>query len=312
MRSDSMAHPPARPGLLTLLATLLRVPDWAKNLFVFAPLLFSAHLHDAQALRAAAIVTLALCLLSSSVYIINDVVDAPADRQHPTKRLRPLAAGYIGIPAALAIAAGLVMAGYVILWAARVPETVAWLATGFLALNAAYSFYLKRKVIADVLAISTGFVLRVLIGGAAIRVPVTDWLLICTFLLATFLGFSKRRHELVVLGESHEQHRPVLELYSEKFLDGVSLLTLAMTMTCYILYTRAPETVHRFGTRALIYSSLIVMFALFRYLFLIHIKKLGSPTEILYTDRQIVLSVVVWMLYVVVVIYTWPAIQRLF
>ena len=312
MRSDSMAHPPARPGLLTLLATLLRIPDWAKNLFVFAPLLFSASLHDAQALQAAAIAALALCLLSSSVYIINDLIDAPADRQHPTKRLRPLAAGHLGAPAALAIAAGLIVAGYATLRAARVPETVVWLATGFLVLNAAYSFYLKRKVIADVLAISTGFVLRVLIGGAAIRVPVTDWLLICTFLLATFLGFSKRRHELMVLGLKPVRHRPVLELYSKEFLDGVSLLTLAMTLTCYILYTRAPETVQRFHTHALVYSSLIVMFGLFRYLFLIHIKKLGSPTEILYTDRQIVLSVVVWVLYVVVVIYTWPAIRRLF
>ena len=143
-------------------------------------------------------------------------------------------------------------------------------------------------------------------------VPVTDWLLICTFLLAAFLGFSKRRHELIVLGGQSQGHRPVLELYSEKFLDGVSLLTLAITLTCYIFYTRSPETVEKFGTNALVYSSLIVMFALFRYLFLIHIKQLGSPTEILYRDRQIVLAVVTWLLYVIVVIYTWPAMRGLF
>ena len=300
-----------RPGLTRTLAGLLRVPDWAKNFFIFAPLLFSVRLRDQWALWTTVLVALALCSLSSSVYILNDVLDAPADRRHPTKRLRPIAAGHIGTMAAVVVAALLVALGYELLWAARVPATVLWLATAFLALNAAYSLYLKRKVIADVLTIATGYVLRVLIGGAAIRVPVTDWLLICTFLLATFLGFSKRRHELIVLGGQSEGHRPVLELYSEKFLDGVSLLTLAMTMTCYILYTRSPETVEKFGTNALVYSSLIVMFALFRYLFLVHIKKLGSPTEILYHDRQILLSVVVWLLYIVAVLYTWPAMREL-
>ena len=296
-----MAHHTNRP----------RVPDWAKNLFVFAPLIFSARLHEGQAFWTTVLAALALCALSSSVYIFNDVVDAPADRRHPVKRLRPIAAGHIGATAAVVIAAGLGALGYELLWVARTSATVLWLATAFLALNAAYSLYLKHKVVADVLTIATGYVLRVLIGGAAIGVPVTDWLLICTFLLAAFLGFSKRRHELIVLGQKSEQHRPVLELYSEEFLDRVSLLTLAMTLTCYILYTRSPETVQKFGTNALVYSSLIVMFALFRYLFLIHIKQLGSPTEILYRDRQIVLAIVTWLIYIVAMIYTWPAMRGL-
>ena len=159
------------------------------------------------------------------------------------------------------------------------------------------------------LAIAIGYVLRVLIGGATIGVAVTHWLVLCTFLLATFLGFSKRRHELALLGPEARQHRPVLLLYSEQFLDQASLLTLAMTMTCYVLYTIAPETIARFGTGALVYSGLIVMFALFRYLFLIHVKKMGSPVEVLYYDRQIALAIVCWVLYVYLVVYTLPAVK---
>jgi 4-hydroxybenzoate polyprenyltransferase len=293
---------------LTTVFQLLRPGDWAKNAFVFAPLLFSERLDDLAALRMTILVALALCALSSSVYIVNDLLDAAADRRHPTKRLRPIAAGLISPQAAAGLAATLAALGCGLLGVAHVPASAWALAGGFLGLNAAYSLYLKTKVIADVLAIASGFVLRVLIGGAAIGVRVTDWLVICTFLLATFLGFSKRRHELVVLGKESERHRPVLELYSEEFLDRASLLTLAMTLTCYILYTRSPDTIARFGTHALVYSSLIVMFALFRYLFLIHVKKLGSPTEILYRDRQIVLAVVAWVLYVIVVVYTWPGV----
>jgi len=166
--------------------------------------------------------------------------------------------------------------------------------------------YLKRKVIVDVLTIAIGYVLRVLIGGAAIGVHVTHWLILCAFLLATFLGFSKRRHELATLGVESRGTRAVLTLYTEAFLDRMSMLTLAITLTCYILYTVAPETVEHFGTTALVYSSLIVMFALFRYLFLIHVKGMGSPVEALYGDRQIVMAIIIWVLYVVFVVYTAP------
>jgi len=293
-------------AFLVTLAHMLRVRDWAKNLFVFAPLIFSEQLSIATALGNVVIVSGALCLLSSSIYILNDLLDASRDRKHPIKRHRPIASGQVSLPAAVAVAIACVVGGYGLLCIFRAPAAVWWLATGFLALNVAYSCYLKHKVIVDVLAIAVGYVLRVLIGGAVIGVPVTHWLILCTFLLAVFLGFSKRRHELVVLGETKEQHRAVLELYTEEFLDRMSTLTLAMTLTCYILYTIAPETIARFGTNALVYSSLIVMFGLFRYLFLIHVKKMGSPVEVVYSDRQIVLAVVAWLLYVIVVVYTWP------
>ena len=299
------------PGVLTTAARLLRIKEWVKNVFVFAPLVFSARLLHGPSLWTTMIVFGALCALSSSVYILNDTVDAPRARRHPIKRNRPIASGRVSPAAAGAIAAMLVGLGFALLQAARVPASVWWLAAGFLALNLAYSLYLKHKVIVDVLTIAIGYVIRVLIGGAAVYIYVTNWLLLCTFLLATFLGFSKRRHELAVLGAKSESHRSVLTLYSEEFLDRMSMLTLAMTMTCYVLYTVSPETVHRFGTHKLLYSSVIVMFGFFRYLFLVHVKKMGSPVEAFYYDRQLVLAVIGWMLYVVVVVYTWPAVRPL-
>ena len=304
------AEPPlplVRSTVGSTVTRLLRVPEWAKNLFVFAPLLFSGQLLSPASVWTVSLVCAALCAVSSSVYIMNDLLDMAKDRQHPTKRHRPLASGAIAPAVGVVVAASLVVLGYTVLAAARVSQSALLLTAGFLALNAAYSLYLKRKVIADILTIASGYVLRVLIGGAAIGVTVTHWLILCTFLLATFLGFSKRRHELTLLGAKANRHRPVLTLYSEEFLDQASLLTLAMTLTCYFLYTISPETVARFKTYDLVYSGLIVMFALFRYLFLIHVKKMGSPVEVLYYDRQIVLAVVAWVLYVVLVVYTRPA-----
>ena len=290
-------------------ARLLRAPEWAKNGFVVAPLLFSGQLFSAGAVRSVLLAFAALCAVSSSVYIVNDILDAPRDRAHPRKRLRPIASGAISPMAAGLLAAGLAALGFALLFASRAPASAVLLTAGYLALNLAYSLYLKEKVIVDVLTIAVGFVLRVLIGGAVVGVAVTHWLILCTFLLAAFLGFSKRRHELVLLGPEAKRHRPILSLYSEDFLDRMSMLTLGMTLTCYILYTISPETVARFGTTALVYSSLIVIFALFRYLFLIHVKKMGSPVEVLYYDRQIALAVVGWVLYVVAVVYTWPAVS---
>jgi 4-hydroxybenzoate polyprenyltransferase len=288
---------------------LMRVPEWAKNGFVAAPLLFSGRLGDLRASWHTLVAVAALCAVSSAVYVLNDILDARRDQAHPVKRLRPIPAGHVSVPLAWGLGLGLLASGAGLLTVGRCSWPV-WALVGiYLALNAAYSLYLKQKVIADVLTIAVGYVLRVLIGGTVIGVEVTHWLILCTFLLAAFLGFSKRRHELALLGPESRRTRPVLGLYSEEFLDRMSMLTLAMTLTCYVLYTIAPETITRFGTAALVYSSLIVMFALFRYLFLIHVKGMGSPVEALYYDRQIVLAIVCWVLYVVAVVYSWPLLR---
>jgi 4-hydroxybenzoate polyprenyltransferase len=276
---------------------------------VFAPAVFSGRLVDPAVLTRVSVTAAALCLISSAVYILNDLLDVHRDRQHPAKRHRPLAAGTIAPAAAEWLGAVLIAAGYSLLILADAPA-LTWLMVGaYLALHVAYSTYLKGKVIVDVLAISVGFVMRVLIGGSVIGVAVTHWLVLCTFLLAAFLGFSKRRHELMLMGAEAAKHRPVLEFYTEELVDRMSLLTLAVTLTCYILYTVAPETLARYGTDALVYSSLIVMFALFRYLFLIHVKRLGNPVEAVYRDRQLALAIIFWLVYVVAVVYTWPALR---
>jgi 4-hydroxybenzoate polyprenyltransferase len=185
-----------------------------------------------------------------------------------------------------------------------------WLVVNtYLLTGICYSTYLKRKVIVDVLALAVGFVLRVLAGGVVIGAMPSEWLILCTFLLATFLGFSKRRHELMQLGDTAREHRWVLTLYSREFLDHMNLVTITLTLTCYIFYTIAPETIARFGTRHLLYSVLLVMFGLFRYLFLVHKKEQGSPVEALYTDRQIVLIILLWVLYMVWFIYDWPVVK---
>ncbi len=306
---ESQAGGRAPRGIKALIK-LLRVHEWVKNVFVAAPLLFSGSLGDLSRSFEIILVIFALCAFSSAVYVFNDLNDRNRDKQHPVKRFRPLASGTLSPATAVFILIGLLIAGGVLLMRAKAPVLV-WVYTGiYLALNLAYTLYLKRKVIVDVLTIAIGYVLRVLIGGAMIAVAVTHWLILCTFLLATFLGFSKRRHELTELGLEATHHRPVLSLYSKMFLDQASLLTLGMTVTCYLLYTIAPDTVQRFGTTALVYSGVIVIFALFRYLFLIHVKKLGSPVEVLYYDRQILLAVICWILYVVGVVYTYPLLRR--
>ncbi|MBI4358110.1 MAG: decaprenyl-phosphate phosphoribosyltransferase [Candidatus Omnitrophica bacterium] len=286
---------------------LFRFRQWIKNLFVFAPLIFSGQLSNPHSVREALYTFFSLCLISSSVYVFNDISDRDSDRQHPTKKNRPLASGEVSISSAWILFLLLLVGGYTILVIMKMPLFVFVYVSAFLIINLAYSLYLKEKVIVDVLTIAIGYVVRVLVGAEVIGVAVTHWLLLCTFLLATFLGFSKRRHELVLLGTSARSHRLVLRHYSETFLDQICILTLAMTLTCYVLYTIAPETVARFGTDALVYSSVIVMFSLFRYLFLIHIRQMGNPVEVIYFDRQIIFSIATWVLYVVYVIYTRPA-----
>lgn len=291
---------------LSALITLVRPHEWVKNLFVFAPALFSGRILE-PGIAAASIYAWALfCAASSFVYILNDLLDAPSDRQHPVKQHRPIPSGRVTKQEAAVLA--VVCLCLPQLAAFRSPQLWAvlnlYLVTGIL-----YSLYLKRKVIIDVLTIAIGFVLRVLAGAAITAIMPSEWLILCTFLLATFLGFSKRRHELIQLGDAARHHRWVLRHYSAEFLDQMNLITITLTLTCYIFYTIAPETVHRFGTRHLLYSVLLVMLGLFRYLFMVHQKGKGSPVEILYTDRQVVLITLLWLIYMTWFIYAWPALS---
>jgi 4-hydroxybenzoate polyprenyltransferase len=281
---------------------LLRPHQWIKNGFVLAPLLFSGLASQPTQVAAAALAFAAFCLLASGGYVINDLLDRDADSQHPSKCLRPLAAGRIKARRALQVAGGLTGAG--LLLAFTVNPSVGAVGLLYVALGLAYSFGLKRIVIIDVFAISAFYVLRLVAGSAAIGVTPSIWLLLCGGLLALYLGFAKRRHELLLLGERSTNHRSVLRDYSPAFLDQMSVVLLSVTIVSYLMYTVSSETAARFGSDLLAYGSVFVLYGVFRYMYLVHRRGAGgSPTETLLTDRSLLAAVAGWLLYCGWVIY---------
>ncbi len=274
---------------------LLRPSHWTKNFFVLAPLLFSGQARDLRVATSASLAFLAFCLAASSVYAFNDVLDRDADRRHPTKRLRPVAAGTIDTRHAIGMA--VVLAVLALGLALREGwVTAAWIAV-YLLLNLIYSMGLKRIVLLDVFAIASFFVLRLLTGAAAIAVHPSVWLLLCGGLLALYLGFAKRRHELSVLGDSSASHRSVLAHYSAPFLDQISSVLLAVTIVSYLMYSLTSDTAVRVGTEELSYGIPFVLYGVFRYLYLVHQRDTGTPTETVLSDRWLLVTVALWVAY---------------
>ncbi len=280
---------------------VLRPQQWLKNGFILAPLLFSGRAgQSAWAFRALAAAA-AFSALASGVYLLNDIADRTQDRVHPIKRDRPIAAGRVGAGAAAAAGVALIAAALAACW--LLSPQVALFAGVYLALNVLYTLWLKRVVIVDVFVIAAFFVLRLLTGSAAVEVHPSVWLLLCGGLLALYLGFAKRRHELAVLGEASGEHRDVLREYSAPFLDQMSVVLLAVTIVAYIMYTLTSETAAHVGSEALSYSTPFVLYGVFRYLYLVHRRELGSPTETLLADRSLALTVAAWLGYCAWVIY---------
>ena len=283
----------------------LRPRQWMKNTFVFAGLIFSENLanrrDDLLVLAAFAI----FCVISSSVYLINDLADIEQDRSHPTKCRRPLASGRLSPAAAVVMA--------VLLGAAGLAASY-WINPGFLllaviyfTLNLAYSFVLKHVMILDVICVAVFFVLRAAAGAEAIAVRISPWLLICTILLALFLALSKRRHELVLLEAAASHHRRILAEYSPYLLDQMISVVTASTVVCYCLYTLWSETVNKFGTHNLVYTVPFVLFGIYRYLYLVHRAEQGDqPDKVLLTDIPMLVDVALWLAAVVLIIYARP------
>jgi 4-hydroxybenzoate polyprenyltransferase len=280
---------------------LLRPRHWVKNGFVLAPLLFSGRAADSAILLDALLAFAAFCLAASAVYAFNDVVDRAEDRVHPVKRLRPVAAGRIGPGTAYVAAA--VLAVLALGVASLAGPLSALCIAAYLALNVAYSVWLKHLVLLDVFAIATFFLLRLLAGAAAVQVRPSVWLLLCGGLLALYLGFAKRRHELLVLGDESSDHRSVLAQYSPPFLDQISSVLLAVTLVSYLMYSLTSETAAKVGSDALSYGVPFVLYGMFRYLYLVHKRGLGSPTEIVLTDRPLIISAGLWLVYNAWIIY---------
>ncbi len=296
------AQPPAPANLGGALLASLRPRQWTKNGAVLAPLIFAREaLQAGPALRALA-ATAGFCLLSSAVYLFNDLIDRERDRLHPVKRLRPIASGALAPAVAAAAGAGLVaLALGVFLWLGRAPLAAA---AGYLALQVAYTALLKRMVILDVIAISIGFVIRVASGALAISVPISNWLYLCTFLLALFLGFSKRRAELVLLEQSASEHRASLADLSLPLLDQLIGAVTASTVVCYALYTMSDDTIRKFGSDGLKFTIPCVVYGIFRYLYLLYRRNEGgSPERLLLSDLPLILDIALYVGIVGVVLY---------
>lgn len=288
---------------MTAFLRALRPHQWTKNLLVFAALLFSKHLFEAEPFLRTFLAFVAFCGLAGAVYLWNDVADIERDRLHPKKKLRPLAAGELSIrTATLGAITLVVLALSLSFW---LDPRLGLCAASYLGLNLAYSFGLKHVVILDVLSISLGFVLRALAGGYAIDVPVTEWLLVLALLLALFLALAKRRHEITSLSEQASSHRAILAEYSPYLIDQMTSVVTASVVTAYAFYTLSPETVHKFGTAKLSWTLPLVLYGIFRYLYLVHQKERGdSPTDMLLTDRPLLATVALWVALVIAIVYT--------
>ena len=280
----------------------LRPEQWTKNVLVFAPLIFAEKLFDRRAVGIACAAFGIFCVLSSVVYLVNDIADREHDRQHPLKRLRPIAAGEL--PVATAIGAAIVLGAAAGGAAFLLGPRFGAVALAYLALMVLYSGPLKHLLIIDVLTISIGFVLRALGGAVAIDVEITHWLFVCTILGALFISFGKRRHELVLLAGGATSHRRILGEYTEYLLDQMMVIVACATLISYIFYTISPETVSKFGTAALELTIPFPLYGIFRYLYLVHRREGGgSPADLLIKDRPLLLCVLLWVASTVLIIY---------
>ena len=271
---------------------LLRPQQWVKNAFVAAPLFFTpAAMSPGAAVKVLAGVA-GFCAVSSGVYVLNDYLDRAADRRHPTKRNRPLAAGSVDARAALGLMGGLAVGG--LAGAGLISAGFTLIVAAYLALNVAYSAGLKRFAIIDVMSVALGFVLRVYAGGALIGVEPTVWIVACTMLLALFIALAKRRDD-VVKGLD-EEHRESLAGYSRRFLDTSLAVVLAALLVSYLLYTTQPENMARLGTDRLYLTVPFVIAGVLRYLQITLVEeRSGAPTTVMLTDRFLLVTVAGWV-----------------
>lgn len=288
--------------LIIALIEAMRPKQWVKNGFVLAPVLFARKITHVDRLQMAMIAFFVFCLAASSVYLLNDAMDAEKDRRHPDKCHRPIASGRLDKQFALIVASVMFASSLAVAYALS-PWFAAALAI-YLVNNLLYSLRLKNVVVLDVMMVAMGFILRVLGGSWAIRVVPSDWILLCTLLLSLFLAFCKRRAEIIKLGAESNEHRKVLSGYSIAMLDQANAVLLGATIVSYAIYTTNPATIERFGSDHLVYTVPFVIYGLLRYLYLIHMKQLGgNPTDALLADRPLQASLLAWLACCGTVIY---------
>jgi len=291
-------------GNLSGLMRTMRPRQWSKNVIIYAGLVFDGRLFDLNLLLATTLVVFCFCLVSSSVYIINDLADIEKDRLHPRKKLRPLPSGALnprfaaGAGALLAIV-GIALAAWLNLWVGLVVFI-------YLAQNIAYSLYLKHIVLIDVMVLSLGFLLRVLAGVLIADVSnFSPWLYVCITLLSLFLGFGKRRHEITLLQDDAAAHRSSLQEYNLPLLDQIISLVTTSTFVTYTFYSFEAQTALVRDGRLLL-TTPFVFFVIVRYLYLIHVQKRGgAPDELIFEDRPLLITGVLWVVSIVILLYVW-------
>ncbi|MBI4236717.1 MAG: decaprenyl-phosphate phosphoribosyltransferase [Chloroflexi bacterium] len=294
------------------LLRVLRPKQWAKNLLLFLPFVFTLNLpgegwdfsHPQRALALASQATLGFllyCLLAGATYIINDLLDLERDRAHPVKRSRPLAAGVVSPSLAMPVAGTLLLGG--VAGSFLLSPPMGLVSLGYVALTVGYSVILKHLVILDVLAVAGGYVIRVLAGAVVIDVPISPWLYLCTILGALFISAAKRRNEIQILAEDGAAHRRTLAEYTPGLLDQMTAVVTASTLMAYALYTfTAPNLPDQ-----MMLTIPFVIYGLFRYLYLVHSQNLGgSPEEVLLTDRPLLLTVLLWVATALAILWIFP------
>jgi 4-hydroxybenzoate polyprenyltransferase len=291
---------PLRTNTAIALLRELRPKQWTKNLLVLAGLVFSYNLRESGAIWKTFAAFLIFCAVSSASYVINDLADLEQDRRHPRKRLRPIASGAISEGAGWVIAAVLLLVSLPVAWV--LSRTFFGVVVVYFAIVQMYSYRLKHVVLLDVFAIAAGFVLRAVAGAVVIPVRLSPWLLLCTMLAALFLALAKRRHELVLLEEGAASHRRILDEYSTLFLDQMIVTVTSATVIAYSIYTFSAGTLP--DDQSMMLTIPFVLYGLFRYLYLIYQRNEGgSPETLLLRDVPLLITVLLWGLSVVLVLY---------
>ena len=283
------------------LLRLMRPHQWVKNSFVLTGLIFGHAWHSPTLVIQAFTAFAAFCLISSTIYVINDIIDIEEDKHHPTKRNRPLPSGKVTISTAAIFAAILGVAGLLLAALASYKVVIILLIYGLM--NLAYSVKLKHIVILDVFIIATGFMLRILAGTLGLGIPPSQWLLLCGLMVTLFLGFSKRRAEIIVLSGDKTAHRKVLEEYSPVLLDKMIVITAAGLIMSYSLYTMSAETILIHRTANLVYTVPFVIYGVFRYIYLLHHQRSGGdPSRDLVRDPHMLTVLLAWFITTIVLI----------
>ena len=280
----------------------MRIEQWTKNLFIFAPLIFAKHLNNIDEVILVFFSFICFSVLSSGNYILNDILDIKNDVLHPSKKNRVITSKKISIQFAVFLSLFFIFLSTVFSFLINKNfflTVIAYLFVGFL-----YSFIVKKIVILDVIFIAIGFVLRVIAGAVVINISVSEWILVCTFLISLFLGFVKRRTEIITLENNAQQHRLVLENYNIEFLNLLIAISTATSFIAYIFYTMSNETIEKFHTKKLIFTVPFVLFGIFRYLYLSYKKNIGDDaSKILFFDFQFLINILLWFLMILYFIY---------